>query len=204
MNPRRLLAVVAWTLLVLICSAGVWSVIRTAGTGVTTSPEVPSTVLGTARATSPGATPPASPTASKRPHQRATPRPSPTRGAPAATNQPPDSAGDGPAATTGQGNDHGSSQGHASDKSQDTAADPGPPEVRRTWQSAAGAVVASCRGATIDFRGAQPNSGWRVEVGERGPEKVEVKFTTHQDDEGEVEVEARCTAGEPRFSTAGD
>jgi hypothetical protein len=184
---RRLLAVVAWTLLVLVCSTGVWGVISTAGTGVTTSPEVPSTITSAAPSprrvtTSPGS------------HPSTTARtPSSTREATPSTTPPPAIPGK-PVET-------------------DEADDPRAPisqeptEVRRTWQGTAGAVVASCRGATIIFRGAQPNSGWRVEVGNRGPEEIEVHFSKFQGEDegkGEVELKARCTGGQPRFSTSGD
>ena len=64
--------------------------------------------------------------------------------------------------------------------------------------------MAGCRGGTITLRGAQPNSGWRVEVGNRGPQQVEVNFSTRQDDGGELELSARCVGGAPRFSTSGD
>lgn len=182
MTARRLLAVVAWALLVLACSTGVWGVIRTAGTGVTTSPEIPSTTMGAAP--------------SVRPHPRrhpstTTPSPSATQATPS-TTAPPASPGT-PFET--EVDDTRAPQGQ------------GPSEVRRTWQGAAGAVVASCRGATITFRGAQPNSGWRVEVGNRGPEGIEVHFSRlegEDDGNGEVELKARCAGGQPRFSTSGD
>jgi len=71
--------------------------------------------------------------------------------------------------------------------------------VRRTWDSAAGSVVVGCRGATISFRGAQANSGWSVEVRERGPEEVDVRFESSGDAD-DVRVESECVDGQPRFS----
>lgn len=184
---RRLLAVVAWTVLVLVCSTGVWGVIRTAGTGVTASPEVPSTI--TSAAPSPGRA-----TTSPRSHPSTTARtPSSTREATPSPTPPP-AKSDKPVET-------------------DEADDPRAPhsqestEVRRTWQGTAGTVVTSCRGATITFQGAQPNSGWRVEVGNRGPQEIEVHFSEFQGEDegkGEVELKARCAGGQPRFSTSDD
>ncbi len=188
---RRLLAVCAWTLVVLVCSMGVWGVIRTAGTGVTTSPEIPSTITS-ARPSPRGAI------SSARPHPPSYPSatvrsPSFTReGAPSTT--PPPALPGNPAET---------------DKADDprTSHSQEPIEVRRTWQGAAGAVGASCRGATITFRGAQPNSGWRVEVGDRGPEEIEVHFSKFEGEDagrGEVELKAGCIEGQPTFSTSDD
>jgi hypothetical protein len=88
---------------------------------------------------------------------------------------------------------------------------------RRTWQGAAGRVIASCTGATISLVAAQPNNGWRVEVGDRGPEELSVKFELTEEDEGErtsdrsvagevfdeVEVHAQCAGGVPSFSVDG-
>lgn len=201
MTLRRLLAlVVAWTVLVLICSVGVWSVIRTAGTDVTTPPEIPTTVMDNSRGTSLGTTSPGSATPTSRPHRRSTPQPSPTEGPSVPADDPATGRGGGQTGTGGEHDGNEEADPSAAD------AESGQSEIRRTWQGAAGAVVASCRGATISFRGAQPNSGWRVEVGSRGPEQIEVHFSTNEgaDDEGEVELKAQCARGAPRFSTAGD
>lgn len=190
MTVRRLLAVVAWTLLVLVCSTGVWGVIRTAGTGVTTSPEVPSTI--TSAAPSPGratTSPRSNPSTTAR-------RPSPTREATPSPTPPPANPGK-------------PVEPDEADEADDPRAPQSqePTEVRRTWQGTAGAVVASCRGATITFHGAQPNSGWRVEVGNRGPQEIEVHFSKFQGEDegkGEVELKAHCAGGQPRFSTSDD
>ena len=74
---------------------------------------------------------------------------------------------------------------------------PGP--VRRTWQGAAGVVVAECTGSAIKLTGASPASGWRYEVDDRGPARVRVEFEA-VDEEGEVRVEAVCAGGAPTFS----
>ena len=198
MTVRRLLAVVAWTLVVLVCSGVVWGVIRTAGTGVTSASSLPGstgTAIPADRAT------PATPTTPPRPHRHRHPhRTGPTQApsasptptvAPSARPSPPSATG-GPRTGT-SGHDHPAPPSGTQQQ---------PTEVRRTWQGKAGAVVAGCRGSTITLHGAQPNSGWRIEVGDRGPEEVEVHFATEQDDGGEVEVHARCVGGEPRFSAS--
>ena len=71
--------------------------------------------------------------------------------------------------------------------------------MRRTWDSAAGSVVVACHGGTISFRGAQANSGWSVDVRERGPEEVDVEFESNGDAD-DVRIEASCVGGQPRFS----
>lgn len=194
MTVRRALAVVAWALVVLVCSGAVWGVIRTAGTGVTTSPSVPESTgaaLSTERATP-----------SQRPHRRHHRRvhPSRTPSTPTATPSPPavtPRATPRPTPTDRAGGTGGRGQATPGGSQQ-------PVEVRRTWQGEAGAVVAGCRGSRISLHGAQPNSGWSVEVGNRGPEQIEVHFATREDDGGEVELSARCVGGEPRFSTSRD
>lgn len=76
-------------------------------------------------------------------------------------------------------------------------------------------MVAECRGARIALVGAQPNSGWRVEVGGTGPEELSVQFQrSAPDDDGaerapavdardeadEVEVKGRCVDGAPSLT----
>lgn len=76
--------------------------------------------------------------------------------------------------------------------------------VTRTWVGAAGRVTASCTGAKVALGSASPSNGWRVEVGNRGPEEVEVKFEQQRSEGAEIHVGARCGAGEPRFQVGGD
>jgi len=203
-----MLAVVAWALVVVVCSGGVWGVIRTAGTGVTTSPDLPRTASGTLPS-SENESP--SPTSSPRPRHHPHPHPKVSRDARPASPDPPTGPSAAPATapplsrTAGPGPASHQSETSRPAAGQTTASqDQQPAEVRRTWQGNAGAVVASCRGTTVSLRGAQPNSGWRVEVGNRGPEQIEVQFSTVRDDGGEVELRARCISGEPRFSTNSD
>ena len=48
---------------------------------------------------------------------------------------------------------------------------------------------------------ATPQDGWRVEVDDDGPEKVEVHFEQRSGGEGESEHSARCVGGSPRVQT---
>jgi hypothetical protein len=68
---------------------------------------------------------------------------------------------------------------------------------RRAWQGAAGRVVAECQGGAIALVGAQPTSGWTVELDHTGPDDLRVEFE-HADDAG-VRVEATCVNGAPSF-----
>lgn len=73
--------------------------------------------------------------------------------------------------------------------------------VPRTWVGTGGRVTASCTGSRVALESASPADGWRVEVGNRGPETVEVTFKRA---ESEVQVRARCNGGEPTFPAEGD
>ena len=83
---------------------------------------------------------------------------------------------------------------------------PSPPSsgtktVNRTFGVPGGTVAASCTGATIALRSAQPRDGWRVEVKERGPEELEIAFRSGDQ---ETEVKIRCSAGSPVLSLSDD
>ena len=174
---RRPLLVTAWLLVVVACSTAVWAVIGSAGRGVTSS----HTGIGPVPSATPGPTGPS------------TSPPPPT--APSAPRSP---------STAGSGQEQSTSPSRPA-RAPATRDVPRPPrpqpaaEVRRTWTSPAGSVVVACRGATISFRGAQANSGWGVDVRERGPEEVDVRFESSGDAE-DVGVESSCVGGQPRFS----
>jgi hypothetical protein len=68
---------------------------------------------------------------------------------------------------------------------------------QKTWQGAAGRVVAECRGGAISVVAAQPTSGWSVELDKTGPEELRVEF---KNGEGKVRVEAGCVDGAPSFA----
>lgn len=76
------------------------------------------------------------------------------------------------------------------------------PESRSaTWQGLGGMVVAECTGDAIRKLSVLADPGFRVEVGNPGPEQLEVEFEGREDEEGsESKVRAVCVAGEPQFS----
>lgn len=74
---------------------------------------------------------------------------------------------------------------------------PRPTTVTRTWSDAGGRVGVSCTGSRVVLGSASPADGWQVEVGDRGPEKVEVTFRSGG---SEVQLKASCSGGEPRFA----
>jgi hypothetical protein len=70
----------------------------------------------------------------------------------------------------------------------------------RTYSATGGQVTVRCTDKTIQLRIAQPDNGWRVEVGKAGPDEVQVTFRSGQDDsEGGTQVTAVCVAGTPVF-----
>ncbi len=73
---------------------------------------------------------------------------------------------------------------------------------RRTWQGAAGVVVAECRGGAIALGGARPASGWSIEVDHTGPDDLRVEFENA--DDARVRVEAACVDGIPSFVVDSD
>jgi hypothetical protein len=176
----RPLAVIAWLVVVLACSTGVWAVISSAGEEVATSREVvPRPVpLPTAPGTT-GRSP--SPPGPRTPSTTASP------------------------STTGGGDREESTPSARPTRDPSTRdVDPTPSarpdrEVRRTWDSAAGSLVVACRGGSITFGGAHANPGWSLEVDDRGPEEVQVEFESSGEAD-DVRVEATCVGGQPQFS----
>lgn len=183
-----ILGTLAWVLVVAVGSTLVWTVISRAGQEVV-APTEPMIVAG--RTLERSASPSRSRSAS--PSESASPSPSqpPSTSVPAST--PPAVPPAAPAS---------SPSSSASDPDPDTAA---PVAQRRTWQGEGGLVVAQCRGATMSLVAAQPDAGYAVDVGERGPETLEVEFDGRGDNSGKrTRVEARCMAGVPQFNASSD
>jgi hypothetical protein len=67
-------------------------------------------------------------------------------------------------------------------------------------------VTTRCVGARIELAGATASAdGYVVEVGERGPERVEVEFEGKGEETvRETRVEARCVNGRPAYSVRGE
>ena len=75
--------------------------------------------------------------------------------------------------------------------------------MTRSWQGSAGVVTVECRGPNISLKGAQPNSGWSIDVDDRGPDKVRVDFESNNS-ERRTRVQAECVGGSPRFDVDSD
>lgn len=82
----------------------------------------------------------------------------------------------------------------------------GPVVERRTWQGAGGLVIAECRDTTISLVSSSADPGFRVEVGDRGPEELELKFEGQGEEGRETELKASCRGGIPEFevTSSGD
>lgn len=76
---------------------------------------------------------------------------------------------------------------------------PAPAAERRTWQGPGGLVIAECRGAAISVVSYSADPGFRVEVGDGGPEKLEVHFEGQGEEGRETELKAACAGGVPEF-----
>jgi hypothetical protein len=213
-NRTYALAASAWLVLVVVGAVLVWAVISRVGEGVITQP---GPAVGEAA-------PITSPPQSERTDRPKSPKPSKKRPSASASASPggpsdgpsgpgspsstpnsgppppaPTSAGAGPGPTPGPGPGPSSSPNNPPPSSS-----PPPPQstqdqgVRRTWQGSSGVVTVECRGATISLEGAQPNSGWSIEVEERGPEEVRVDFES-DDGDRRTRVQSECVGGTPRF-----
>jgi hypothetical protein len=218
-NRSYALAASAWLVLVVVGAVLVWAVISRAGQNVVSQPGAP---IGAASPiTSPPETKRSQGPDSKKPpkkhpsrHASAGPSGGPSAGprdpgSPSSTSGTPSSgptapaptAGSAPGPAPGPGPTAGSGSS-PSPSSPPPASSPPPPKstqdsgVRRTWQGSAGAVTVECRGPSISLKGAQPNSGWSIEIERRGPEEVRVDF---ENDESRTRVQAECVGGTPRF-----
>ncbi len=196
------LAGTAWLVIVVVGAVLVWAVISRAGESLVTQPGPP---IGEA---APITSPPESertdePTSPKPSTKRPSASPSPSPGGPSGgpsgpgspsstpnsgpTAPPPTSSGAGPGPGPGPGPAPGPGP-TSSPNNPPPSSSPPPPKptqdqgVRRTWQGSAGVVTVECRGATISLQGAQPNSGWSIEIDERGPEEVRIEFDSNDGD----------------------
>ena len=211
-NRTYALAGSAWLVLVVVGAVLVWAVISRVGEGVITQPGAP--IGQAAPITSPPASErtdrPKSPKASPRPSKSASASPrGPSTSGPSEPRSPsgtPNSSPE-PPAPTSSGDGPGPSPGprpSSSPNNPPPSSSPPQPKptqdqgVRRTWQGSAGVVTVECRGPSISLQGAQPNSGWSIEVDERGPEEVRVEFDSNDGDR-RTRVQSECVGGTPRF-----
>lgn len=59
-------------------------------------------------------------------------------------------------------------------------------------------MTVSCRGAAIDLVSARPRNGYRLDVRDAGPDRVDVAFVS---DHRGIHQVATCVAGRPESST---
>ena len=182
-----LLGLVAWLAVVAVGSTAVWVVISRVGEDLGADVEAPGAVA-----------------AGTVPQRQATRPGHPIHRSPAATPSGPAAPG---AATSRPTGEPSAAPSHTPATTPSAGAGaPAPQPVRprtrqRTWQGTGGYVTARCRGGDVGLVVAQPDAGYAVEVGDRGPETLEVSFDGRTEDSGRhVEVRARCAAGEPVFA----
>lgn len=86
-----------------------------------------------------------------------------------------------------------------------TSPPPASAPARRTWQGLGGTVSVTCRGNAVSLHSAQPDPGFTIEIHDRGPERVEVRFEGRDEEsESESQVRARCAGGVPVFEVDDD
>jgi hypothetical protein len=71
-----------------------------------------------------------------------------------------------------------------------------PVATSKNYTTAGGTVTISVANPNVTFTNAVPNSGWKVEVEDFGPDKVKVKFERNDDSEDEIEFVAKFESGE--------
>ena len=212
------LAAIAWLVVVVVGAVLVWAVISRAGQDVIGQSTPP------IEQAAPFTSPPQHNSGNKPRSHKSKPKPNskpsrPGSGSPGASPSAGPSGpgpGSGPAtsdpspsapATSGSGPRPGPGPGPGPSSSPNnpppaSSPPPQPPAeeqgVRRSWQGSAGVVTVECRGARIELKGAQPNSGWSIEIDDRGPDEVRVDFDSNDGDR-RTRVESVCVGGTPRF-----
>lgn len=227
-NRSYAMAAAAWLVLVVVGAVLVWAVISRAGQGVVSSP--PGSTVGQAApiTASPAHKHTGKPKATKHKRQRpsgaasASPgggspstSPSKPQGSSSTPNSAPQSPAP-PAASTAPNPGPGPAPGpgpKSSPNNPPPSSSPSPPPpkpssspdsgVRRSWQGSAGSVTVECQGPRISLQGAQPNTGWSIDVDDRGPDKVRVDFESNNG-ERRTRVMAECVGGTPRFDVDSD
>ena len=222
-NRSYAMAGAAWLVLIVVGAVLVWAVISRAGQGVV-SPAPGSSVGQAAPITAaPRTKHTGKPKSAKpKPHRPSgsasaapgggspgsgPPKPQSSSGNPNSGSQspapPPASSppNPGPAAAPGPGPGSGPKPSSSSNNPP-TSSSPPPPKstqdsgVTRSWQGSAGVVTVECRGPDISLKGAQPNSGWSIDVDRRGPDEVRIDF---ENGERRTRVQSECVGGTPRF-----
>ena len=183
--------VVSWLVVVAIGSTLVWAVISQVGDGLGTTSGSPLAQSSTPSSSVSLAGP--SPSRSHRTPSSASSSPSSPPSSSSSSSSPPSSG----ASASGTSPSGPSSSGPPSPP----ASTQGPEPRRATWQGLGGTVVAECTGPAVRQASVQPDPGFRVEVGNPGPEELEVEFEGREDEEGShTHVRAVCVGGIPKFS----
>jgi hypothetical protein len=119
--------------------------------------------------------------------------PTPTASSPSASPRPSTSPGPRPTPSASR---------TASSSPQPThSTNPGSSASTKSFSTTGGVVAATCRGSVISLESARPADGWTVEVKDRGPERVEVRFENDAGDRTEVRVS--CVHGDPVRDASG-
>lgn len=181
MNRRAASALVVWCLVVAAGIVAVWLVISRVGDEVTDPSAMVVQPTGTVAAGDPR------PRSGGRPEPR---RHGPSKPSGHGSSAAPSASGSPPATTPPASPP---SSGSQSPGATSVTARPG------TWQGTAGLVRVTCRGPSISLTGASPNPGWRINIGSRGPQEVEVELEK-QGGERHTQVRAVCSGGTPRFT----
>lgn len=194
--PRPVLAVAAWAVAVSAAALVIWLVIANVGTSLTA--EQGPVIAGRGGSTALVRTPtPSSRRTTATPQRSArrssTPPARPTRAVTRTSANPASTSAVKPPKPT-------------------TARTTPPPASRRstppaalttaTWVGGAGRVTTACQGGHIWLQAAVPANGYRVEVSDRGPQRVEVKFESSES--SEVEVSATCARRGPVYTVSSD
>lgn len=195
MSTRRtvLVAVIAWVAVVAVGSTLVWTVISRVGENLTaadTGQQRTASAAHSLAPTQPGVQ------LTRRPHPSQRPSASPTQ---ASSPSPP--VGTPIVAPPGTPVSTPTSHPTSEPSSEPT----GSSNARRaTWRGTGGSVTVVCHGQSISLESAQPDTGFRVEVEDRGPEEIHVKFRGQGDEGRETEMQARCQGGVPAFQDRTD
>ncbi len=80
-----------------------------------------------------------------------------------------------------------------------TATTPGPVAVQGSWSGPGGRVTATCRSREIQLDAAVPANGFTVEIGNRGPDTLEVELHQSRGDR-EFKIRGVCRGGAPVFT----
>jgi hypothetical protein len=186
-------AVIAWLGVVIAGSTMTWATINTAGQEVLSPGSVPAPRTDSAP-------PPVRDPATVRPSPEAPESSDPSS---RSTTPSPSASPDDDPSRTPDAEDDGPTRSPAPSRTADAPPAPPPPPDPGprafTWRGAAGSVTVLCDGSSISLQAASPANGYSVEVRERGPEDVDVRLES-EDEETDVEVE--CAGGRAAFDVS--